>query len=353
MATAQAIATERSTATRWQWIISAPEDLLWFIGSVAASYALLGLLRLGVSPLPLLITWAFIFDGPHVFGTFSRTYFDTEERRTRARLLWGILAFFALGPTLYLAGYGRQFFFFASLWAYYHLVKQHYGFMVLYKKKNHDLARVDNVIDRGFLLFGFWYPFVHFIIQSTAAHARVPFSVENRGTLIFEQVVWWCFVASAIIFALRQLQKFMRGEPLDAPKHLLLAAAIPMHWIVFAALAQNQWGPVLAVPLLTIFHNIQYHRLIWFHNRNKYRADAARQRYGLAAVISRHFIFYAIAGVAFNFVYHAPRYLLFESQGLVGSFFWGYAFIHYYLDSKIWRVRRDAQLGASLRMAES
>ena len=28
MATAQAIATERSAAARWQWIISAPEDLL-------------------------------------------------------------------------------------------------------------------------------------------------------------------------------------------------------------------------------------------------------------------------------------------------------------------------------------
>jgi hypothetical protein len=32
-------------------------------------------------------------------------------------------------------GAGLVFFFIAALWAYYHLVKQHYGFMVLYKKK--------------------------------------------------------------------------------------------------------------------------------------------------------------------------------------------------------------------------
>ena len=38
------------------------------------------------------------------------------------------------------AGAGFIFFFIAALWAYYHLVKQHYGFMVLYKKKNNDLA---------------------------------------------------------------------------------------------------------------------------------------------------------------------------------------------------------------------
>ena len=354
MATAQAIATEQSGIARWRWIISPQDDLIWFIGSVVTSYALLGLTGLGISPLVIFLVWALVFDGPHVFGTFSRTYFDTEERRTRARLLWGSLVFFALGPALYLAGLGKEFFFFASLWAYYHLVKQHYGFMVLYKKKNQDLAPVDNAIDRIFLLFGFWYPFVRFIVVSTPAHKQIPFSVENQGAVIFEQLMWWGLVASAIIFALRQLQKLVRGEPLDAPKHLLLAAAMPMHWVVFAALAHDRLGPLMAVPLLTIFHNIQYHRLIWFHNRNKYRDDrASRQRYGLAARMSRYFVIYAAAGLAFNLIYHVPRYLMVSSYGLAASFFWGYAFIHYYLDSKIWRVRRDARLGESLRLAPS
>jgi hypothetical protein len=32
------------------------------------------------------------------------------------------------------------------------------------------------------------------------------------------------------------------------------------------------------------------------------------------------------------------------------AFIWGGAFTHYYLDGKIWRVRRDAQLSESLRM---
>jgi hypothetical protein len=32
------------------------------------------------------------------------------------------------------------------------------------------------------------------------------------------------------------------------------------------------------------------------------------------------------------------------------AFLWGYAFIHYYLDSKIWRVRRDPSVGEALKM---
>jgi hypothetical protein len=35
---------------------------------------------------------------------------------------------------------------------------------------------------------------------------------------------------------------------------------------------------------------------------------------------------------------------------LLASFFWGYAFIHYYLDAHIWRVRRDPAVGRALQM---
>src|SRR4030095_17039055 len=92
----------------------------------------------------------------------------------RARLLWGSLLFFAVGPVMVYAGAGFLFFFIAALWAYYHLVKQHYGFMVLYKKKNDDLAPIDNALDRLLLLFAFNYPFVAFIANDPEAMARVP-----------------------------------------------------------------------------------------------------------------------------------------------------------------------------------
>jgi len=132
-----------------RWIINAREDLIWFVGSVASSYALLILYVTGVLPLiPMVAGWAILIDAPHVFGTLSRTYFDASEWKTRKRLLLGSLGFFIIGPVLVLLGAGLPFFFVAALWAYYHLVKQHYGFMVLYKKKNNDLAPVDNALDR-------------------------------------------------------------------------------------------------------------------------------------------------------------------------------------------------------------
>ena len=351
----EVVAKPVATAISLRWIISARDDLVWFIGSVVSSYALLVLYVTGLLPLiPMVALWAILIDAPHVFGTFSRTYFDRTERKNRARLLWGSLLFFAIGPVMVLAGAGFVFLFVAALWAYYHLVKQHYGFMVLYKKKNGDLARVDNALDRLFLLFAFNYPFVEFIARDPNAMARVP-EVLRAGVNGFAKLLLAGTILFLVLWLGRQVQRAIAGEPLNVPKYLLLAAAIPMHWIVL--LTPMPHKPIAIVAILTIYHNLQYHRLIWFHNQ-KYKS---REKYGAAEFISRRLVYYVACGIIFGVIYQGPRQLL----GYVGlqsahpalmvqlgvSFLWGYAFIHYYLDSKIWRVRRDPAVSQALQIS--
>src|SRR5215217_6988282 len=102
-----------TNAVSVRWLISAREDLVWFIGSVVTSYALFALYVCGRVPLvPMVAAWAILVDAPHVFATFSRTYFDREERRTRPRLLWlSLVFFFTVGPLAVVAGLGFLFFF--------------------------------------------------------------------------------------------------------------------------------------------------------------------------------------------------------------------------------------------------
>ena len=359
-ATAQAVSVEaQSGAISLRWIISAREDLVWFIGSVLSSYALLALYLTGILPLiPMVAAWAILIDAPHVFGTFSRTYFDRAERRARKRLLAGSLLFFIVGPLMVLAGAGLVFFFLAALWAYYHLVKQHYGFMVLYKKKNQDLAPIDNALDRTFLLLAFTYPFVGFIARDPEAMARVPTLLQS-GVSTLSTALLVLTILSGAAWLARQVGRAFAGLPLDVPKYLLLAAAIPMHWV--ALLAPMPHKTIALVPILTFYHNLQYHRLIWFHNKKYSSGDDCKQRYGAAELISRRLLYYILFGILFGLWYQGPRqytlaYLLNHNQSenlwmqLAAAFLWGYAFIHYYLDSKIWRVRRDPSVGKALRM---
>ena len=367
-ASAEIVGTQTTTSQiSLRWIISAHDDLVWFIGSVASSYLLYILYVTGLLPLlPMVALWAILIDAPHVFGTFSRTYFDRTERQSRPRLLWGSLLFFLIGPVLVLMGAGFLFFFVVALWAYYHLVKQHYGFMVLYKKKNNDLARVDNVLDRLLLLFAFNYPFVAFIASDPEAMSRVPAPLQRgvNGTALLLLIGT---IVLAVAWLGRQGQRALTGEPLNVPKYLLLAASIPLHWIVL--LTPMPHKPIAIVAILTIYHNLQYHRLIWFHN-NKYRSskqtvDGAKQKYGAAELISRRLLYYIVFGIVFGLIYQGPRQLLGyislrTGNGVVTeqslpmqlgvSFLWGYAMIHYYLDSKIWRIRRDPSVGKALNM---
>src|SRR5678816_4124596 len=100
-ASAEIITKPVAGAISLRWIISARDDVIWFIGSVGSSYALLLLYVWGILPLvPMVALWAILIDAPHVFGTFSRTYFDRAERKNRGRLLWGSLLFFLVGPLM-------------------------------------------------------------------------------------------------------------------------------------------------------------------------------------------------------------------------------------------------------------
>src|SRR5262249_17224537 len=161
------------------------------------------------------------------------------------------------------------------------------------------------------------------------------------------------FIIAALLFVIRQIQRVLSGKQLDIPKLLLLAAALPMHWIVLRLLEPNPDGALAAVATLTIYHNLQYHRIIWFHNQNKYSAktnEEAQRNYGFASVINKNVWRYIGFALLFGAAYHIPHYTIVQPDGLAMGFIWGGAFTHYYLDSKIWRVRRDGDLNKNLQM---
>src|SRR5207302_10563374 len=91
-------------------------------------------------------------------------------------------------------------------------------------------------------------------------------------------------------------------------------------------------------------------------------SDDPQQKFGPAAFISRRLLFYIAFGIIFGVIYQGPRQYLGYLNLHTGdspaalstpiqlgiAFLWCYAFIHYYLDSKIWRVRRDPAVGKAL-----
>jgi hypothetical protein len=151
----------------------------------------------------------------------------------------------------------------------------------------------------------------------------------------------WC-VLGAITLA--WLVRLVRTPNWNVPKMLLLAGVIPLHWLTFAFMS---WEA--AVPTVTIVHNLQYHALVWFYNRNTYSGDTARGR--VPAAVSASLLAYVGIGLLFSLLYRVPGFHLGRSYDLAFGLFCGFGLTHYYLDSRIWRVRHDPGLRQALRLA--
>src|ERR1043166_1861841 len=116
-----------------------------------------------------------------------------------------------------------------AVWAYYHVIRQHYGFMVLYKVKNRDLGRLDNLLDR--LLIGVMLvfpPFHRFFI-----HHPGELGMHTAFRRI-EPVLWTLVVVTCSAWIIRQVVRIWSGEAINLPKFLLFAGVFPLHWLTFA-----------------------------------------------------------------------------------------------------------------------
>jgi hypothetical protein len=365
-----------------RWIVSARYDLTWFFGGALISVLVLGLYFAAAVPIVLLWwAWLLAFDGPHIGAAFTRTYLDAEEWRTRRRLLLVSLLSFAVGPIflvfnlvtksdqpflLYLGA--------ATLYGYHHVVRQHYGFMALYKARNRESDRLDFLFDKWFLYVGCWLPYFYLLVTHPNARRLLRLSGEvPRGSMQegLSSILLLLWIAAFVAFLARQFMA--REERLGRPAVRYAVLAVLLYGIVYFFVARYEpsytksQGPdqdfLLISILVTIFHNVQYIGLVWFYNRNRYSATDAD--FGPATAVNRTFLCYAGACLAFSgIVYFSfaastgvfPAFQLFlktkagpfTANQLGLCLWWGLAVNHYYLDQKIWRIRGDAQLKRNL-----
>jgi len=337
------------------WIVSRRADLLWFHGSVVAGLGLLAFFvlapRLTASSSPghpailALFLWGVLFDGTHVWGTYARSYLAPDEasrERLPGRWSWGLLA---TGPAVavvdgLLVAPGVLFPLFllaAYLWAYWHLVRQHYGFLMLYRKRAGETDPRGAGLDSFVLWAGCLYPYLRFSLGEPYAQSGlprvIPASLLPDARLALD-VAFGVTIAAAVALVLSE-----RVEPLrPGPKHFLLAVVIAFHVSVFGLLEH----PLAILATLTIFHNLQYHRIVWQYER------------GLGRRPSGGLVPYLAAGLALGALWYGERVLGAAAvhsdlaRNLLVGLGWGVAFHHYLVDGRIWRVRRSSTVSRAL-----
>ena len=306
---------------------------------------------------------------------------------------------------------------FGLTWGYFHLCRQHWGIASLYRAKGREHTRAARRSDALLLGFGLTFPYAY-----TTAHVSTPLSfaetlplaastwetlcgallvvgalflapgvtLRARGeianlTLSVSRylgatlLVCGCSVAAALAVGLdrllvgaqwllgvgflvalgyaaaHELASRRGGAPSNLPRWLLLASALLTH---NALLAMTELPPAIPVLALTLFHNVQYHRIVWFHNVNRYGADPDGANFGIAGLLTRRLLAYACAATIFSALYVLPKaanaaFMRHElAHYTLLAFFWGFAFHHYLLDAVIWRPGRSPTVAANLGIAD-
>ncbi len=413
---------------RFHWILSPGKDLLFYIGSALAGWLYLGVilfailtldeplseplttLAVGGVTIPLtlellvVLSWALILDAPHVWATLARTLFDPDEWRVRRREILFSFIWFGVGPLAVLApyalgalgaGWGRPipagslalgailFFVFFRLWAYYHVVRQHWGFFRLYKRKAGDFEPTSDRLDTWFFNLSFYLPLVLFM--TSAWYAETPGFPDLglrrpliAGTSLGEVVyplAWAAYAAVLALYIGHQWRLWRERQSLNGSKLLMLSLLVPLHLAAFS----HPVVTAFVVPLVTVGHNIQYHCIVYSYARNKY-PQRTEPQYRWIRGLFRNFATYALVGLIFTFaLYRGPLVeafrdatggrldeMLFNSlammagvrnpaelglgEQVMAAVIVGFAMQHYYLDSKIWRVSKDEQVREYLKV---
>jgi hypothetical protein len=395
------------TKTSTNWIVGKRVDLIGFIGGALAGYGIFFMhAGLGWDMLLIYVLFITFLDTPHFFGTYLRTYLDKQEFQARRGFLLGSLLWLVAGPGVLLLCYGlyragveryllpfNAFVLAVGIWAYWHVVRQHYGFMRLYQVKNNEQSRENARRDGLLMHLGLMLPFVVFALRHPESRqafglpprlAPLPSLAAIRAGYL-GQISWEYFVIAAaaltlailiVSFVVRELGKVRRGEPLNVPKLLLFLAVLPLHILV--CFSQS----VLSAPLITfgafvtIYHDIQYHVLVYCHQKNRFRNNPQARDYGIAAVLSKNVFIFAASAVAFGLLVRGfgcsiqvydgvhqcftpiliGRLHLFGniySDTLLGAFFLGFPCHHYFVDQFIWKPSRDRGLRRDLRLEPS
>jgi hypothetical protein len=387
------------------WIVNKKADLLLFIGGALTGYIMFFLhAGLHLNMLTVWFIWVVFIDTPHFYSTYLRTYFDKEEFQARKNLLVGSLGWLLVGPAiigisyiLYSLGVGPykapfvMFIIMFNLWAYWHVVRQHYGILALYKRKNNDFDDRDTRIDKVLLYGGLISPFITFAIRHpeardlfglTSAFPTYPegalFSSTFMSQLHWEHIVVYLsvtfMIAISFIFFLRQLQRWRNGQVLNLPKILFFIALIPLYAYINYSPAVTTAPLIAFTAFVTIYHDVQYHAIVWFYSQNRYHKPGVdKNKYGLAVKLSQNFAIYAVAGIAMaallrvtgSFLDITPGFspLVMTSEislfgnmttsELLLSIVIGIPLHHYFVDQFIWRPSKDQTLQQDLKIKKN
>lgn len=311
----------------------------------------------GDMPLAGWVVLILLIDVAHVYSTLYRTYFDPSSLGPRRSLLWIIpFAGFMAGVLLY----SLDSLLFWRLLAYvavFHFVRQQYGFMRLYSRKE-KVSKLPALIDKLAVYYATLYPLLYWHLSG-----QRNFNWFVEGDFLFFRADWLLPFATVLhvllmaAFLVKEVYFFIRHRYFNLPKFAVIAGTAGSWY--FGIVHFN--GDLAFTLLNVVSHGIPYMALVWLHGK-KTHAKPVRENRFLRLVFSRAGLLIFL-GIIFLLAFVEEGLwdrMVWQERGALfgGSFIPGlklnHQFLslvvpllalpqitHYILDGFIWKVREE------------
>lgn len=322
-----------------RWIVSPKYDLTFFIGSCVLTFVFFGIYRIahnfgfvlkGDSILITYFLFTAFFDHPHIFQTFSRTHLDKEEFAKRKGLYtWGLAGFILVGYIFLFLKWEAYLIVGAAIYGSWHIIRQHWGFIKIYKGLNDDRSPLDNWIDGIAYFTGMFACFLTDYGDTRGSliiYGDIKVPVPNLPG-DWGEALWAVFLIFASLVVLRQVWRAGTGKRVNLPKLLLMGAALTTHYYIFFITATPF---LIAEALETAYHDVQYQGWMMHYQRKRFPD------------IKKVVVKWAVVGLLYGIIVG-----IIEINGLLKPNSWAmWLFIpftmvvvwHYYVDGLIWRM---------------
>ena len=223
--------------------------------------------------------WAVLVVGVdvgHVYSTLYRTYLDPAEFQQRRTLyliapLLGWLAFaglYSLGPMVFWRA--------LAYLAVFHFVRQQYGFMMLYGRRERSFR----ILDKAAIYAATLYPLLWWHTHARHFAWFTPGDFVALSEPVLADAGLMVYAATALAYGAKEIWLHRAGEPFNWPRNLLLAGTALSWWVGIVALDSD----LAFTAVNVVAHGMPYVALVWLYGRNQARGNVPARLFGLSRV---------------------------------------------------------------------
>ncbi|WP_413992171.1 hypothetical protein ACMDCR_08820 [Labrys okinawensis] len=300
------------------WIFSARFDLGFILApALLVTLAALAWPLLGRAPdeIPAALWLVLVVgvDVSHVYSTLFRTYLDRAELGARPLLytLTPLLAW-AGGCLLYWCG-SLIFWRVLAYAAVFHFVRQQYGFMMIYGRRERSLPAFCRRLDKAAIYGATVYPLIWWHCHARQFNWFVDGDFLQLDLPLLSRLAGVAYAAVLLAYAAKEIWLWRGGHGFNLPRNLLLAGTAAS-WFIGIILFDND---LIFTGTNVIAHGIPYIALIWGYGRNQTQLQGLTRNSFLTPWIARLFSWQAVP-----FYIGALFLLAFMEEGLWDGFVW-------------------------------